>query len=85
MLRSIASFALVEMAGIGLACAQSYPHKPIRLVTSGIGAGADTLARLLAPGFSDASHQRAPAAFAAARVGQRRAREPASREEMPCR
>jgi tripartite-type tricarboxylate transporter receptor subunit TctC len=38
--------------------AQDYPTRPVRLVTSGIGGGADTVARLFTPGLSDALGQR---------------------------
>jgi tripartite-type tricarboxylate transporter receptor subunit TctC len=34
------------------ASGQSYPNKPIRIVTAGIGAAADTASRLLAPGLT---------------------------------
>lgn len=36
----------------GLVYAQPYPSKPIRLISSGIGGGADTVARILAPGMT---------------------------------
>ena len=35
-----------------LVCGQSYPQKPVRIVTSGTGGAADTSLRLFAPGLS---------------------------------
>lgn len=35
-----------------VASGQNYPNKPVRIVTSGVGGGADVVARLLAPGLS---------------------------------
>lgn len=51
------STLLMVLAGMTLldtqwACAQTYPFKPIRIVTAGIGAAADTASRLLAPGLT---------------------------------
>ena len=37
---------------MGRAFGQSYPHKPIRIVTTGIGGGLDFIARLIAPELS---------------------------------
>lgn len=45
--------------GSGSVCAQDYPDKPIRLVTSAIGGGTDATARILAAGFSDAFGEQA--------------------------
>ena len=36
----------------GLACAQNYPNKPVRIVTAGVGGGSDFAARLIAQGIS---------------------------------
>ena len=41
----------------GTAVAQTYPNKPVRMVTSGVGGGADVSSRLLAPGLSAALGQ----------------------------
>ena len=35
-----------------IASAQNYPLKPIRIVTSGVGGGADTVVRILAPALA---------------------------------
>lgn len=40
------------LAGADNACAQGYPNKPIRIVTSGIGGGADFASRLIAQGLA---------------------------------
>ena len=45
--------ASLLIAGTGLACAQDYPHKPIRIVTNEPGAGLDFSARLIAQGLSE--------------------------------
>ena len=44
--------ASLLIAGTGLACAQDYPHKPIRIVTGGAGGGTDQASRLIAQGMS---------------------------------
>ncbi len=38
--------------GLGMACAQNYPNRPVRIVTSGVGGGNDFVARLVAQGFT---------------------------------
>lgn len=38
--------------GAGMLCAQDYPVKPIRIVTSGLGGSNDIAARLIAQGFT---------------------------------
>ncbi len=43
--------------GTGAVCAQSYPNKPIRLVTAEPGGGNDFAARLIAPGLSSSLGQ----------------------------
>ena len=53
--KGIFVFALTLYAGIG--AAQSYPAKPVRVISSGVGGGADIAARLLAPGLSEALGQ----------------------------
>ncbi len=45
-------FLVVIALGAGLAFSQAYPVKPVRMTTSGVGGGADTVARILAPGMS---------------------------------
>ena len=40
------------LAAAGVACAQDYPTKPIRLITAGTGGGNDIAARIIAPVFS---------------------------------
>lgn len=44
----------VLLAGAGMACAQDYPNKPIRIVTSEAGGGNDIQARLVAQGLAGA-------------------------------
>ena len=44
--------SLVVAAAFGSACAQDYPHKPVRIVTAEAGGGLDFVARLLAPGLT---------------------------------
>src|SRR5262245_38962637 len=41
----------------GSVCAQNYPNRPIRLITSEAGGGNDFVARLLAPGLTEALGQ----------------------------
>ena len=38
--------------GVGMLCAQDYPIKPIRIVTSGLGGANDIAARFLAQGLT---------------------------------
>ena len=47
-----AFMAVVLMVGAGIAPAQNYPTKPIRLVTAEAGGGSDFVARLTAQGLS---------------------------------
>ena len=44
--------SLVLAVGAGPAAGQSYPTKSVRLISSGVGGGADTVARILAPALS---------------------------------
>ncbi len=48
------SISLISMLGLGtsVVCAQNYPNKPIRIVTSNIGGGSDFTARLIAQGIT---------------------------------
>ena len=45
-------FVCLMTLGVGGACAQSFPTKPVRLVTAAPGGGNDFTARLIAPGLS---------------------------------
>src|SRR5688572_5108978 len=45
------------MLGVGIACAQTYPDRPVRIVTSGVGGGNDFVARLVAQGFTNSLGQ----------------------------
>jgi len=50
----IRMFSLVVfIAAISMACAQDYPNKPIRIVTSEAGGGNDYVARLISPEISN--------------------------------
>ena len=42
---------LAAVLGAGAACAQAYPVKPIRFLTTGVGAGTDLAARTVALGL----------------------------------
>ena len=44
---------LLILFASGIATAQNYPTKPVRVVSSGVGGGADVAARLLGPGLSN--------------------------------
>lgn len=57
--RFIAWISFVAMAalGTGVVCGQNYPNRPIRIVTSEAGGGADFVARLVAEGISGAMGQ----------------------------
>ena len=55
--RTVASLLLVAFASIGIAHAQSYPTRPIRIVTATPGGGNDYLARIVAPALSSAVGQ----------------------------
>jgi tripartite-type tricarboxylate transporter receptor subunit TctC len=53
-------FAAALMTGCtGVVCAQTYPNKPIRIVTSEPGGGADFGARIIAQGLTDSFGQQA--------------------------
>ena len=52
MPRSIAWMSSVGILMVGAVCAQDYPHKPLRIVTSPIGGGNDLMARLIAQGLA---------------------------------
>lgn len=54
--------AVLSVAGAILCCAgpaaaQGYPNKPVRVISSGVGGGADIAVRLLTPGLSGALGQ----------------------------
>ena len=51
------SIALISLTGVHSACAQNFPNKPIRIITSEIGGGADFVARIVAQGLSEAMGQ----------------------------
>jgi tripartite-type tricarboxylate transporter receptor subunit TctC len=54
---SIAAVAAVVAEPVSV-LAQSYPSRPVRIVTSGVGGGSDLVARLIAIGLTDAfGHQ----------------------------
>jgi tripartite-type tricarboxylate transporter receptor subunit TctC len=53
----IAACAVLASVGVGAACAQDYPTRPIRIVTATPGGGNDFLARIIAPALSDALGQ----------------------------
>lgn len=60
MLKTLAAslFVLGSCAGaVGLACAQSYPYKQVRIITAEVGGGNDVVARLLAQGLAASSGQ----------------------------
>ena len=44
--------AVLTVVGAGVACGQNYPVKPVRIVTSEPGGGADTAARIIGRGIS---------------------------------
>jgi tripartite-type tricarboxylate transporter receptor subunit TctC len=54
---SIAACAVLATVGIGAACAQDYPSRPLRIVTASPGGGNDFLARIVAPGLEKALGQ----------------------------
>ncbi len=45
------------MLGAGAVSAQTYPSKPIRIVTAQAGGGTDFVARLIAQGLTDSLKQ----------------------------
>ncbi len=45
--------AVVAVLGAGAACAQDYPNRPIRFLTTGIGGSTDLAARTVAQGLTD--------------------------------
>src|SRR5262245_40821871 len=45
------------VAGSTAVCAQDYPRKPIRVITSNVGGGTDFVARVIATGISDSLGQ----------------------------
>ena len=45
--------ATIAASGVNGVCAQAYPAKPIRFVTTGIGGGVDFASRLIAQGLTD--------------------------------
>src|SRR6476620_248811 len=47
----------VNTVAAGPACAQDYPSRPVRIVTSGVGGGNDYVSRLIAQGISGALGQ----------------------------
>lgn len=53
----IAAWVVLASVGIGAACAQDYPTRPIRIVTASPGGGNDFLARIIAPALADALGQ----------------------------
>ena len=55
--RAAASLLLLAAAGVGVAHAQDYPTRPIRIVTASPGGGNDYLARIIAPALSGALGQ----------------------------
>ena len=51
--RVVLVFSIATALGsAGGACSQSYPYKPLRIVTSGVGGGSDFVARQIAQGIS---------------------------------
>ena len=51
--RFVALFSVALMImGAGIVSGQDYPNKPVRIVTSGIGGGADFIARIVAQGIA---------------------------------
>jgi tripartite-type tricarboxylate transporter receptor subunit TctC len=46
---------VVMVLGMDAACSQSYPSKPLRFVTTGIGASTDLAARTVAQGLADSA------------------------------
>src|SRR5690606_5203459 len=53
----LAACLAAASVGIGAACAQDYPTRPVRIVTATPGGGNDFLARIIAPPLSDALGQ----------------------------
>src|SRR5689334_321074 len=51
--KTLRTFPLViAVVGADIACAQTFPQKPIRLVTTGVGGSSDTASRLIAQEIS---------------------------------
>ena len=48
----LAAIVIFAIAEVNLGCAQNFPNRPIRIVTSEIGGNLDTAARLIAPALS---------------------------------
>jgi tripartite-type tricarboxylate transporter receptor subunit TctC len=46
-------FLVLLTAGASAATAQTYPTRPVRLVTAEVGAGGDFIARMIAPGLAE--------------------------------
>src|SRR5262245_32320257 len=44
--------ALTIWLAAGIACAQNFPNRPVRIVTSAVGGSSDFAARILTPGLS---------------------------------
>jgi len=55
--RALAGLVILASAAAGVAHAQEYPNRPIRIVTSTPGGGNDYLARIIAPSLSAAVGQ----------------------------
>lgn len=53
----VAACVVLASVGIGAACAQDFPTRPIRIVTASPGGGNDFLARIIAPALSGALGQ----------------------------
>jgi tripartite-type tricarboxylate transporter receptor subunit TctC len=57
MYRAAATLLLLTWAGAGIALAQNYPVRPVRIVTATPGGGNDYLARIIAPALGTALGQ----------------------------
>src|SRR6185436_13325667 len=55
--RTVAALLLLASAGAGIAHAQNYPTRPVRIVTATPGGGNDYLARIVAPSLGSAVGQ----------------------------